>query len=269
MAQNGSGTEATWAGALSLTGTFPFGGENSHHVIFENETASILANGDEANAIFFFSFGKFSQICTPNPSFCSGSTTSTFQLGDINNIKVDKATIATQLPGSTGSVFPVDRLLYNVYSNGSNPDIVPSSTAALNVVSEDGFLCKPSTSSDVDPNTGKTYLSEIDATITAQGFFPIPLSVEDGQGATTGLFASTGTGIPHPAWTTGALSTSNYNSANESFFPARDQDTDGTAVSGTYNGVLNGGTVQNGVVASSTAPVGYCITLTTDGNANN
>ncbi len=41
MAQNGSGTEATWVSTLNIpsTDTFPFGGENSRHVIFENENA--------------------------------------------------------------------------------------------------------------------------------------------------------------------------------------------------------------------------------------
>ena len=106
---------------------FPFGGEDANHVIFENETSSILNNGDEANAIFFFSYGKYQTICTPNPSFCSGASTSKTALGQINSVKVKAASIKAQLPGASGVPFPGDRLLYNVYSDGSNADIPASS----------------------------------------------------------------------------------------------------------------------------------------------
>ena len=248
IAQSGSGTESTWATLLGLPSTgFPYGGEDPNHVIFENETASILNNKDEANAIFFFSYGKFATICTPNPAFCSGASTSKIALGEIEGIKASKTTIAAQLPGSTGTPFPGDRLLFNVYSDGSNSEIPISSPASLNAVSEDGFLCKPSTSTDVDPNTGATYRTEINADISAQGFFPLPLMVEDGQGATTGVYGTTGTGIPAPAWTsTGGLSTSNYAASVEAgspwSFPAGDQDTDNSAISGTYTGVYYDGT---------------------------
>ena len=217
IAQNGSGTEDTWATTLGLTGSFPFGGEDPNHVIFENQTQSILANGDQANAIFLFSFGKFNHDCGPvsgasstnsghsTNATCTGATTSTIQLGAVGGVPVNKTTIGAQLPGSTGSVFPIDRLLYNVYSNGSNAQINASSPATLNALSEDGFLCKPSISKDVDPNStsGATYLTEIQTEIKAQGFFTIPLTVEDGQGSSIAPFSTTASGIPHPAWTSG------------------------------------------------------------------
>jgi ABC-type phosphate transport system substrate-binding protein len=263
IAQNGSGTESTWATLLGLTGSFPFGGENSTHVIFENETESIIQNADEKDAIFFFSYGKYTKVCVPTKGYCGAKPTGwaggTIALGEINAITVDAATIKAQLPGQTGSVFPGDRLLYNVYSDGLNPNIPASSNAALNAVSEDGFLCKPATNTDVDPNTGSTYLSEIDATITAQGFFPLPLAVEDGQGSTAYPYSTTATGIPTPAWN--ELGTSAYSNAVEAgapySFPTADQDSDNSAVSGVYSV----GT------ASPTAPVGYCLTVTTDGNS--
>ena len=123
-----------------------------------------------------------------------------------------------------------------MYSNGSNPDIPASAPAALNVGSEDGFMCKPSTGFDVDPNTGKTYRTEINAAITAQGFFPLPLQVENGQGATSGLYGTTGAGIPNPAWSDG-LSASAYNANKEAAspwnYPTGDQDDDNSAISGT------------------------------------
>ncbi len=270
IAQSGSGTESTWATLLGLTGTFPYGNEDPNHVIFENETASILNNKDQANAIFLFSYGKFSTICNPNPSFCSGASNSTVKLGEIAGVKASSSTIAAQLPGSTTTPFPGDRLLFNVYSDGSNPDIPVSSPASLNAVSEDGFLCKPSSNTDVDPNTGATYRSEINADISAQGFYPLPLMVEDGQGATTGVYGTTGTGIPNPAWTSGGLSTSNYAASVEAGspwnFPAGDQDTDVSATTGSYTGVYyNGTTVTK--TATATDPIGYCLTESTDGNS--
>jgi hypothetical protein len=271
MAQSGSGTESTWAGLLGLTGTFPFGGEDPNHVIFENETSSILANKDQANAIFFFSYGKFETICAPNPAFCSGASTSKIALGEIGGTKVSKTSIAAQLPGSLGTPFPGDRLLFNVYSDGSNPDISISSPASLNAVSEDGFLCKPSSSTDVDPNTGATYRTEINSIISAQGFFPLPLMVEDGQGASSGAYGTTGSGIPNPAWSsTGGLQSSAYNAAHESGspwnFPTGDQDTDNSAIAGTYTGVYFDGNTNATKTATASDPIGYCLTESTDGN---
>ncbi len=269
IANAGSGVESTWVSLLGLTGTFPFGNEDPNHVIFQNETSSILANHDQADAIFFFSFGRFQTVCAADPTLCSGASTSKVALGQINSVKPSAKTIQAQLPGSTVVPFPGDTLLYNVYSNGSNPDIPATAPAALNAASEDGFLCKPSSSTDVDPNTGATYRSEINSVITAQGFFPLPLMVENGQGSTSGIYGTTGNGIPNPAWSDG-LSASAYNATKEATspwnFPAGDQDTDNSSVSGTYAGVYDDGTTGN-ATATPAAPVGYCLVLSTDGNS--
>ncbi len=273
IANAGSGVESTWVSLLGLTsGTFPYGNENPNHVIFQNETSSILANHDQADAIYFFSYGRFQTECGANPAFCSGASTSKVALGSINSVKPSVKTISAQLPGSAVVPFPGDELLYNVYSNGSNAAIPASSPAALNVASEDGFECKPSTSTDVDPNTGATYRTEIANAIQAQGFVPLPLMVENGQGAASGEYGTTGNGIPHPAWSDG-LSASAYNATNEAGspwnYPAGDQDTDNSSVSGSYNGVYDNGATVNGVTATPAAPVGYCLTLSTDGNSTN
>ena len=58
--------------------------------------------------------------------------------------------------------------------------------------------------------------------------------------------ARPGAGIPNPAWSsTGGLSSSPYNAANEAGspwnYPAGDQDTDNSAISGTYTGVYFNG----------------------------
>lgn len=118
MAQNGSGTEGTWASALGLTGSFPFGGENTNHVIFENETESIYSDpaNDEADAIFLFSYGKFNTVCpgaaaTPtvpgSAGYCGTKPASgipagsAVALGEMNGVMVNPTTIANQLPNAT------------------------------------------------------------------------------------------------------------------------------------------------------------------------
>jgi hypothetical protein len=282
-ALNNTGTESTWA---TTTGaTFPGASSNwpSKQIIFENETSSILKNAKTVpigDVLFFFSYGNFNKNCLPNASElstatgCAGtSTTSTansVQLGTtLNGINLNQADINNQLPGLEGSAFPGDRLLYNVYADGENPNIPASAPAALNAVSEDGFLCKPATATDIDPNTGETYRSEIDAVITGEGFFPLPnLQVEDGQGDTSiAAYNSTEAGIPNPAWHDG-LSASKYNAANETGSPwnfaAADVDTDNSAVNGTYTNVEDGSSTLGTFTASASQPVGYCITETSD-----
>jgi ABC-type phosphate transport system substrate-binding protein len=195
MAQSGSGTEATWAGDLALTGTYPYGGATatatrtglpvSDFEIFENEVSDIFATSPAiaCDAIFFFSYGKFTILCPKGA--CAGTPKaqkgSVGALGEINGVTADKTTI------DNGS-FALDRELYNVYSDGSNSNLpfpgtgasTPVTNAAVqNFVSTYGFLCNPKTYKDVDPlsPTGATYGSEIDAAIEAQGFFPFSLGV--------------------------------------------------------------------------------------------
>ena len=160
-----------------------------------------------------------------------------------------------------------------MYSDGGSDsaNIATATPATMNAISEDGFLCKPSTKNDVDPNTGSTYLSEIQKQITSQGFFPLPLMVEDGEGDTANaLYNTTAGGIPAPAWS-GHLDGSKYNSINEGpsstwNFPSQDQDTDRSAVVSAFpSGVYDDGTTQT-VTAAVANPVGYCLVLTTDAN---
>jgi hypothetical protein len=285
-ALNNTGTESTW---VNTTGaSFPTAASHwpSNQIIFENETASILKNAATVpigDVMFFFSYGNFNKNCAPNASelstdtFCAGTSTTTtanaVQLGSsLNGIALSQTSINAQLPGLESAAFPGDRLLYNVYSDGANPNIPVSSPATLNAVSEDGFICKPATATDVDPNTGLTYHSEIDAAITNQGFLPLPnLQVEDGQGdVTTSAYNSTEAGIPNPAWNDG-LSASKYNAANETGSPwnfaAANVDTDKSAVSGTYTNVENGSVTLGTQTASPTKPVGYCVTETSDASS--
>ena len=107
--------------------------------------------------------------------------------------------------------------------------------------------------------------------ITNEGFTPLPnLQVEDGQGDSTGQYNGTKAGIPNPAWTDG-LQGSKYQASVEeaapwSFNPVN-VDTDNSAVNGTYSNVEDGGATLGTQTASPSAPIGYCITVTTDGDA--
>ncbi len=206
MAQSGSGTESTWATDLGLTGTFPFGGENSTHVIFENEDSSIIKNGDGANAIFFFSFGKFSLLCPKG--VCSGTPANLKKntvaaLGGINGVVANQASITGKCVGSkkfckahpNPALFPTDRKLYNVYADGSQPASVtgPAGTqTTMNFVSTWGFMCSTQAHNTVDPlsPTGATYGAEMASIITAQGFFTIPL----------GAMGDTAAGVVKPSF---------------------------------------------------------------------
>ncbi|MGA8682632.1 MAG: substrate-binding domain-containing protein [Acidimicrobiales bacterium] len=149
--------------------------EGPSYVIEQNEDASIIKNGNEADAIFFFSRGRFLQTC--DEGTCGGSRIpggGTTALGEINGVKLTNANILSGL-------WPVRVFLSNVYSDGSNSKIPAANQATLNYVSEDGFLCKSQTSHGkriLDPLTGVWYRTEIDNLIAADGFVPIPIGSE-------------------------------------------------------------------------------------------
>ncbi len=287
--QSGSGTESTWASATGASFPGPSSNWPSRQIIFENETTAILGNANKvpiSDVISFFSYGDYSVKCTPNlttsstsylqstNTACTGvssvpTTPNVLQLGtEWNGTQLNPTSINNQLPGLEGAMFQGDRLIYNVYSDGTNPNLPVTSPAALNFVSEDGFLCKPATSTDIDGLTGLTYRTEIDNALKAEGFLPLPqLQVEDGQGDTSVAgYNSTASGINAPAWTDG-LKGSKYNAANETGAPwnfaAANVDTDNSAVQGTYS-AEDGSSTPTTVTASASAPVGYCIAETTD-----
>lgn len=195
MAQNGSGTEGTWAAAVTGGSATPAclndeatGTAASHNGLFENEIQSITDpsshyyNNDINNAIYFFSYGKFSVECTglkasggqvtgkcpmqPNAAYITG-------MGSINGIAPSQSSIQGS-GGSNPGNFPIIRYLSNVYNNSTASGAAsPSPQAALNFMSEYGFLCKPGTKTDIDPYTGLNYRYEIETTLIQNGFFPL------------------------------------------------------------------------------------------------
>ena len=88
-------------------------------------------------------------------------------------------------------VFPDTRKLFNVYSNGTGVAGSATTAATLNYISETGFLCSPTTVTEIDPITNLSYRTEINNAILASGFYP--LSAGQSQGSvTTTPYAETG-----------------------------------------------------------------------------
>jgi len=132
------------------------------------------------DAVFFFSAGKYNLSCkTNNGTHCGGSPQggATNALGQVNGVTATEANILDDQ-------FPVDRYLYNVYSDGLNPNIPEATAATLNYVSEIGFLCNPNKgalTAVLDPNTGTAYISEIQSIILASGFYPLSAAAQSGS----------------------------------------------------------------------------------------
>jgi len=191
---SGSGLLTLWNSDLggstynSQTYILDTGRLGKSHIIEQNEDASIIANKDEADAIFLFSYGRFEQTCK---TVCGGTTvpgkgTSTAALGDINGVAPSDTNI---LDGA----WPFPIWLTNIYSDGHNPAIPAATQATLNLVSEYGFICKANLNSKgipiIDVDTGLAFHTkqttatglpggEIASIIEAEGFVPLPFGDE-------------------------------------------------------------------------------------------
>jgi hypothetical protein len=201
-AQPGSGTLSTFDGYIGVKSEDYVASRGTAyektHIIVENEDRQIVRNGDEADAVFFFSWGKFQIECGVGDSGtlpgCSPAKGDKVQLGAINGVfATAKDILCSPASNCTGlrHPFPLPRFLYNVYSNGSNATFPAATQATLNYVSEVGFVCKPNTTVKgpiLDPSTLIPYRTEIDALIKSNGFLPLPLQKTEDTGA-----------VPHPA----------------------------------------------------------------------
>ena len=282
-AQEGSGTQSTWKTFLGFDpslSTNPVNCFIPKHTttktcvgpanILENEDLEITpafftgsqapyvgntnpawgANGAttaqiKKDAIFFYSAGKYFEQCKtgkPVGSNCGGSPLhgNKNAIEAINGVTPDQTTI---LDGQ----FPDDRYLYNVYSNGSNTNIPAADAGTLNYVSEIGFYCNPNkglSSPVVDPNTGLTYISEIQSVIEGGGFFPLS------GGAATGTIDLTpideGT-IANPAINLLDLTSGGTGGGLYGYPKYKPFDTFNTT-------------------GPNADPSGYCLSTTTDGN---
>jgi hypothetical protein len=199
VAQANSGTGVTWASAMgvqlaagqALTNCVQNPnnpGQPGSNVSPENTNSLVDGNGDQKNAIFYYSVGVYHK--TYGASAFTGSDGSA--LGKINGLK------ATTTAISKGT-FPVSRFLFNVYCAGdpTNGNKCGNDTASpayvTNFVGENGFVCKNESDFNdtggnpiLDPLSGKAYRSaqtgsgstakpqgEIPNTISAFGFVPL------------------------------------------------------------------------------------------------
>jgi hypothetical protein len=123
-------------------------------------------------------------------------------------------------------------------------------------MSEVGAICRASNAFNLDPNTGKTYLSEYQAAIKAAGFFPLSAAASVGS-INTAPFDESDVGADGYSLLS-AYSTANLNVADKDFIsPGTDQEYSQSAWgSGQTNGTF---------VATSTTgdPMGYCLVSTT------
>ena len=146
------------------------------------------------NGIFFYSYGKYSAQCAGGRSKSRTSTSppvrppssrrtptaveppclwATRRLWrSVNGVALNPANILA----TSGTEWPIDRFVFNVYSNGSDTThpSQAATPATLNYVSEVGFLCKPQTNGRhsrwlngdarteiIDPATDTWYHTEI------------------------------------------------------------------------------------------------------------
>jgi hypothetical protein len=199
VAQANSGTGVTWASALgvqlasgqALTNCVhnPANpGQPGSNVSPENTNSLINTNGDQKNAIFYYSVGVYHKTYGANAF--TGSDGSA--LGKINGSKATNTSISK-------GTFPVSRYLFNIYCAGdpTNGNKCGNETASpadvTSFVGENGFICQNETGFNnthgdpiLDPLTSQKYRApqtgsgatakpqgEIPSTISAFGFVPL------------------------------------------------------------------------------------------------
>lgn len=194
-AQANSGTGVSWAAALGVTLASGQALSNcvanpnnpnqpGSNISAENTNALIHINGDEDNAIYYYSVGVYHRTYGKAFTGADGSS-----LGLVNGKK------ATSTAIQNGS-FPISRYLFNVYCAGdpANANKCGNNSASpswvKDYVGEHGFICKSeddhldSNNQPIkDPLTGAAYRlpanlkgqpkGEISDLIKAQGFVPV------------------------------------------------------------------------------------------------
>jgi ABC-type phosphate transport system substrate-binding protein len=106
-------------------------------------------------SIFFYSLGRWNQ---------TGGETSI--LGSINGVAPTEANVLNDS-------FPFSRFVYNVIRNDTFASGL-ASNAVRNFVSANGFICRRNSQQAINPLTGVNYGVEVENTIRANGFFPLP-----------------------------------------------------------------------------------------------
>jgi ABC-type phosphate transport system substrate-binding protein len=164
----GAGVKSNWNSYLGISDDTHCAPADGKHVIHQNENQEILANGDQANAIFYFSVASWNTNVAPNPD---GSA-----LGSLEGVAPNTTTIAN-------GTYPLgfnEGFAYCASSTGAAPCPKPATKQTLSYVGEtNGWICKASTTGDHrgshanDPVTGDNYRVEIENTLQAFGLVPI------------------------------------------------------------------------------------------------
>ncbi|NYG07300.1 ABC-type phosphate transport system substrate-binding protein [Phycicoccus badiiscoriae] len=151
--QAGSGTRSTFDSYLGGDSTQAIpaankpGGSGPSHVIFENDASPIFTNGDQNDAIYFYSIGRFTQkqAQSPQPGDVTGG-----ELGALDGVAADT-------PDVKNGTFPARRSLFNVYRYA--PEFVTSY-----IGERTGFLCRD----DLPAATR----AKVEQQISSEGFVP-------------------------------------------------------------------------------------------------
>lgn len=155
-AQSGSGTRSSFDSFIGGSSQACIPSDKlAERVIFENNAQPIVNNGEQKNAIFYYSFGRYA---------INGGETSV--LGAIDGVTPTTTTLGD------GS-FPYNRYVYNVYRATTSPPTATSATVAY-VGEADGWICKSDAQHSINPATGVNYGVEVANVIANNGFVPLP-----------------------------------------------------------------------------------------------
>jgi len=166
--QAGSGIKKVFDTYLGITDESPCA-SGADHIIRQNLNGPILKNGDQADAIFYFSIG---QHHTNVPVAGDGSTLKSVEGFDPNN--------ETLIENGT---YPLGYFLQNTYCashTGAAPCPRPAGARVKQYVGEAGWICKADATTTKhfgkhgkNPWTGVNYRQEIENAIRADGFAPL------------------------------------------------------------------------------------------------
>jgi len=164
----GAGVKSNWNSYLGISDDTHCAPADGHHVIGQNENQQILANGDQADAIFYFSIASWNTNVATNPD---GSS-----LGSLESVTPVTAHIAD-------GTYPLgfnEGFVYCAGSTGAAPCAKKASGATTKYIGETkGWICKAAPAGDhrgkhaIDPLTGVNYRVEIENTLTSFGLVPI------------------------------------------------------------------------------------------------
>jgi hypothetical protein len=245
--QAGSGTLSYWTSNIAAPKA------SSLTTVQENTALPIYEAGDEADAIYFYSYGRYKMNAgitgSPN-SYFGNSVANTYPLAEDALGKIDDvAPTNTSLVASSGA-FPLARNVFNVLRYPS--------AETLKFTGPSGFICSETIGAIKDRISGKTYRTLISDAIIAEGFVPLPSGTTGGGQVGTSYCRVTASGSPTAdvtAPTVGVDTGATYSGKASATFvfsePVRSIDTskftaegsvvtDTSATSGVYKSVVNG-----------------------------